>query len=273
MDATLSNCTTPAVIRCAIAAHAAVRATPEMLAQWRRQPPPVAGQPLPTTFLKHSDDQTVASLAAVHQAIVRAGWLGRSFSDWGVIAAPSFFGRGGMAHAVQRYAEDGAWGVSPHVIPHQSLHAVSGTISQLLKLHGPNFGINGGPQACNDAFLIAAALLAEAAVPGLWLLLSGHEREWMPTENGKSADPSTTERIQPPVCEAVALAVVPAAPDDDLCLCIGPEATETGRDVFTVAALIAALTAMDGPVARTWTLPGAGWLELEAATRTAGSRH
>jgi hypothetical protein len=225
----------------------------------------VAGQPVSTTFLKHADDQTVASIAAVHQAIVGAGWMGRSFSDWGAVAAPSFFGRGGTAHAVQRYAQDGAWGVSPHVIPHQSLHAVSGTVSQLLKLHGPNFGISGGPQACNEAFLIAAALLAEAAVPALWLLLSGFEREWMPIENGKSAGPSHAECVPPPLCEAVALALTPPAPGDNLCLRIGPEATDNGRHVFTLAALIAALSAADGPVAGAWTLPGAGELELEAA--------
>ena len=249
LDATLSRPSTPAVSRCAVAAHAVVRATPEMFAQWRRQPPPVAGQPLPTSFLKHSDDQTVASLAAVHQAIVRTGWLGRSFSEWGVVAAPSFFGRGGIAQAVQRYAQEGAWGVSPHVIPHQSLHAASGTVSQLLKLHGPNFGINGGPQACNDAFLVAAALLAEAAVPGLWLLLSDYEREWLPIENGKSADPRHAERVQPPMCEAVALALAPAGPDDDLCSRISPDGTDSGRGDFTLAALMAALTAVDGPIA------------------------
>jgi hypothetical protein len=269
LDTMLSSPTTPDVLRCAIATHAAVRATPEMLAQWRRQPPPVAGQPVPTTFLKHSDDQTVALLAAVHQAIVRVGWLGRSFADWGAVAAPSFFGRQGMALAVQRYAQEGAWGVSPHVVPHQSLHAPSGTVSQLLKMHGPNFGINGGPMACNEAFLVAATLLAEAAVPGLWLLLSGHERECVPIENGKATD---GDSAPPPVCEALALALVLAGPDDGLCLRIGPDAAEAGRDVFSLAALIAALTAADGPVAGAWTLPAAGSVELEAVTLAAGNR-
>src|SRR5258708_31830702 len=135
LDATLCP-TPPAVIRCRVAAHAAVRAAPATLAQWRRQPPPLTGQPLPTSLLKHSDDQTVATVAAVHAALVRQSWIGQSFSDWGALAAPNFFGRRGVGHSAQRYVQEGAWGVSPHVIPHQSLHAVSGTISQLLKMHG-----------------------------------------------------------------------------------------------------------------------------------------
>src|SRR5205807_3785835 len=99
------------VFRCPVAACAAVRATAEVLAQWRKQPPPLAGHPLPASFLKHSDEQTVAAVAAVHEAISRQGWSGRSFSDWGVIAAPNFFGRGGTASQIQRFAEEGAWGV------------------------------------------------------------------------------------------------------------------------------------------------------------------
>src|SRR5262249_43183277 len=162
---------------------AAVRAGVEALGQWRRQPPPLTGQPLPASFLKHSENQTVAAVAAMYEAIARRGWLGQPFTDWGVIAAPSFLGRGGTAHTGRRFAQEGAWGVSPHVIPHQSLHAVSGTLSQLLKIHGPNFGISGGPHAFREAFLIAAALLAEENLPGLWLILSGHECEWLPVEN------------------------------------------------------------------------------------------
>jgi hypothetical protein len=266
LDATLSPAT-PAVIRCRIAAHAAVRAAPNALAQWRRQPPPLTGQPLPTSFFRHSDDQTVATVAVVHAALVRQGWLGHSFADWGAIAAPNFFGRSGTAHSVPRYVKEGAWGVSPHVIPHQSLHAVSGTISQLLKMHGPNFGISGGPRACNDAFLIAGAMLAEGCVSGLWLLLSGHEREWVPVEDGQVSD------SPPPLCEAVALALTPAADaDDGLFLRIGSDVDRAELGDFTLSALVAALTAADGPAEGAWSVPGTGWFELEVVSQTAGSR-
>jgi hypothetical protein len=264
----LSSPTTPAVIRCHVATAAAVRANSETLAQWRRQPPPIAGQPLPASFLKHSEEQTIAAVAAVHEALSRRGWSGRSFADWGVVAAPNFFGRGGTALTIQRFSQEGAWGVSPHLIPHQSLHAVSGTISQLLKIHGPNFGIGGGPQACHDAFLIAAALLAEGAVPGLWLLFSGYEREWLPVENTKSVEPA-----RPPLCEAAALALVPAADAaDGLFLKIGPDATRTGLDEFTLSALAQALMRDGGPATAAWRMPGAGWCELDVVAQGAGSR-
>jgi hypothetical protein len=239
-----------------------------MLADWRRQPPPIAGQPLPGSFLKHSDDQTVAVVAATYAALADRGWLGRPFTDWGVVAAPNFLGRGGLAHAIQRYAQEGAWGVSPHLIPHHSLHAVSGTISQLLKIHGPNFGVSGSAQACQDAFLIAAAVLAEEKAPGVWLLLSGHDREWIPQENAKTVEPA-----RPPLCEAAVLAMVPPAiHDDGFHVRIGADLTRGGLSDLTLSAFIAALSATDGPTAAAWRLPGAGWLELEVAAVGAGSR-
>jgi hypothetical protein len=245
-----------------------VRAALASLAEWRRQPPPITGHPLPASFLKHSDDQTVAVVAAMHAALVERGWLGRSFTDWGVIAAPNFLGRGGLAHTIQRYSQEGAWGVSPHLIPHQSMHAVSGTISQLLKIHGPNFGVSGSAQSCQDAFLIAAAVLAEGKVPGLWLLLSGHDREWIPQQNSKSVEPA-----RPPMCEAAVMAMVPpTSGEDGLHVRIGADLTRGGLGDLTLSAFIGALDAPDGPAAAAWRLPGAGWLELEVAALGAGSR-
>ena len=276
MDSTLHPSTPSPVVRCPVAAHAAVRATADMLAQWRQQPPPLTGQPLPASLVKHSDDQTLAAVAALYAALEGRGWLGQSFTDWGVIAAPNFFGRAGNAHAIQRFGQEGAWGVSPHVIPHHSLHALSGTISQMLKIHGPNFGISGAAQACQDAFLIAAALLAEATVPGLWLLLSGHDREWLPLENGKlePAGPlvAATPACDAVVCEAVALALMPAtAPADGLTLRIGPELNRVGLADLTLPALVSALDAA-GPMRGHWRLPGTGWVELAAVTHSIGSR-
>jgi hypothetical protein len=226
----------------------------------------LTGQPLPASLVKHSEDQTLAAVAALYVALTTRGWLGQSFADWGVIAAPNFFGRTGNAHSIERFGQEGPWGVSPHVIPHHSLHAVSGTISQLLKVHGPNFGISGAAQACQDAFLIAAALLAEGGVPGLWLLLSGHERERVPVESGK------TEPGRAVVCEAVAMALVPAAvPGDGLTLRIGAELHRVGLADLTLSALVRALDPA-GPSCGQWRLPGTGWVELGAVTQSVGSR-
>jgi 3-oxoacyl-(acyl-carrier-protein) synthase len=255
----------PPGLRCRVAVHAAVRATPEALGQWRREPPPIGGQPAPASLFKHSEEQTLAAVAAVHEALVQGGWLGRSFTDWGVLAASSFLGRGGSAYTIQRYGQEGAWGVSPHVIPHQSLHAVAGTLSQLLKVHGPNFGISSGAQACQDAFLIAATVLAEGTVPGVWLVLTGYEREWIPVDNAKTVEPAC-----PPLCEAVALALVPATERvDGFYLNLGLEPACNGLADLTLSALVTALT--DLRPARAWRTPALGWVELQWVSSAVGS--
>ena len=78
---------------------------------------------------------------------------------------------------------------------------MSGTISQALKIYGPNFGVGGGPNASPDAFLIAAAMLADRSLPGLWLILTGYETEWIPAPDRQ---PSPA-----PNCIACALALTP----------------------------------------------------------------
>jgi hypothetical protein len=275
LNTTSSPRTPPAVFRCRVAARAAVQATDEAIAQWRRQPPPLAGSPLPGSFLKHSEEQTVTAVAAVHTAITQAGWSGRSFSDWGVVAAANFFGRGGTAVTLQRFRQEGAWGVSPHMIPHHSVHAVSGTLSQVLKIYGPNFGIGGGgPGACLEAVPVAAALLAERTVPGLWLLFSGHEREWTPVEDARSVAPP-----QPPRCEAVALALVPADGDESgLYLSAGTDGRPAGSSAwadlpaFTLSALVAHLGGRGPVAAAAWRLPESGWFGLDVVAPGTGSR-
>ncbi len=252
-------------IRCHVAAHATLRAPAEMIDPLRRQPCSPGPQPLPASLLKHSEDQAVVALTTVLRAIVRAGWEGRSFADWGVVAAANLFGRCGIAQTVQRFVEEGAWCVSPHLIPHQSLHAVSGTLSQALKCYGPNFGIGGGGQSCRDAFLLAATLLADARVPGLWLVLTGHEREYIPIENGQPAAP-------PPVCESAALALTRAADaDGGLTLRVGPDDRQGSELLpeFRLTDLIEELTQHEQPAA-TWRLGTMGWVELETLPGGAG---
>jgi hypothetical protein len=195
-------------VACDVAAHAGVRVPCEAVGPLRRQPGPIYGDPFPTSFLKHVDEQTVVGLTAIFQAIHDHGLTpapGNSgFSAWGVVAAPRFLGRSTMAAALQRFAAEGAWGVSPHVIPHRSLHSVSGTVSQALRIHGPNFGVGGGPGAAAEAVLAAAALLACRHLPGVWLVLTALDPEVAPDDKGRPA-PGT-------LCAALALALVPARP-------------------------------------------------------------
>src|SRR6266849_7646094 len=125
----------------------------------RPGPGPGPGVALPASLLRHADEQTIAGLAAVLHAIHDFDMNVADFRDWGIAAAPCFLGRATMAVALQRLAAEGAWGISPHVIPHRSQHRVGGTISQVLKIFGPNFGTGGGPGGLVDALLAGPVLL------------------------------------------------------------------------------------------------------------------
>ena len=189
-------------VHCDIVAFGSVQFTLDMFPALRKKPGPGAGESLPNNFLKHTDEQTVASLAAVLQAIERFGLSATNFHDWGVVAAPAFLGRATLVAALQHYAEEGAWGISPHFIPHCSQHAVAGTISQALKIHGPNFGTGGGPAGTMEAFLAGAVLLEGNQLPGVWAVASAWEPEMIPDGDGNATANC--------ICKAVALALVPA---------------------------------------------------------------
>lgn len=192
-------------ICCDVAAAAALRVSLESLPALRRDPSPSHGEPLPACFLKHADEQTVVGLCAVYQAIRQGGLQATDFRDWGVLAAPRFLGRATMAAALQRFAAEGAWGVSPHLIPHRSLHSISGTVSQALKIHGPNFGVGGGREGAVEALLAATALLECRHLPGVWLVLTCLDPELPPDENGRL--PPGTQAM------ALALGLTPIGPD------------------------------------------------------------
>jgi hypothetical protein len=184
----------PRAAWCAVATHAAVSATPETLPALRQRPRPA--------FFKQSDEQTVVGVAAVYRALDEGKIDPARCRDWGAVGGPRFLGRAAMAATLKRFAAEGAWGISPHVIPHRSLHALSGSVSQALTLHGPNFGAGGGPGAHGEALLTAAALLRGGRLPGLWLVLTRCEPERL-----------TGPEEPPPSWHALALALTPDAPD------------------------------------------------------------
>jgi hypothetical protein len=190
---------------CELAAYASVRLSCDSLPDVRRNPEPAFGLALPPTQLKHLDEQTVAGLAAVCRATRDAGLNPSDLRDWGVLAAPHFFGQSATISALVRFRSEGAWGISPHVIPHHSLHSLSGTVSQVLKIHGPNLGVGGGSGATGEALLAAAAWLGRKRVPGVWVVLTTLE---LPGEFGP-------EGQLPPgaACVGLALALVPARAD------------------------------------------------------------
>jgi hypothetical protein len=222
---------------------------------------PLAREPLPSSFLKHADEQTVAGLAALGEAIRGHGLQDTDFSRWGVIAAPRFLGRAALAVALNRFAAEGAWGISPHLIPHRSLHALSGTVSQALKIHGPNYGVGGGADGAAEALLVASALLADREIPGVWVVLTGFDPELEP------ADPADNGAA-PPVtdCIAVALALVHAgASADARVLTVGAngvgERDTSAWPLFCLEDLAAVVAEGGGEAA--WQLRCGGWAAWE----------
>jgi hypothetical protein len=196
------------VVSCALLATGTIRATPDAVAVLRLNPGPVLGQALAASFLKHADEQTVVGLAAVLDAISKYDLTGTDFTNWGVLAAPRFLGRATLAVALQRFAVEGAWGVSPHLIPHRSMHAVSGTISQALAIHGPNFGVGGGPESACEMMMAAATIVTTAQVPGVWAVLTGWDPE--PILEKPANGQANGHRHTGLTCKAVALALAPA---------------------------------------------------------------
>ena len=264
-------------VTCALTGLAIVRATAAELPALRQQPGRVGGQTLPVSFLKHADDQTVAGVTAVLRAIEGSGLAGTSFHDWGVVAASRFMGRTALAGALLKFQAEGAWGISPHLIPHRSLHALSGTISQALKVHGPNFGTGGGPGGAADALLTAAAMLHGGRLPGVWVVLTGWEPEPITDRQGKLLNADS-------VCNAVALALMPAATvGPRLSLRVVPTGADSQRNghagvtLLSLEAVVRTLAEPVGPNATVvWQLPCGGRVELErrppGGNRT-GQRH
>jgi len=176
-----------------VSAWSAVEAPLSLLGAWRDDPGPLPQGETPRRLLRHADEHAVAACRAVLTAIAAGPRAVRQPTGvvsvtpspaelaspaWGVVAASCGAGRlmGAASLAATRAA--GAVGVSTHVVPQCSLHAAASLISVLLGLHGPHFGIGGGPEAFAEALPVAAATLGLVAPgAGLWLVLTGWDRE------------------------------------------------------------------------------------------------
>ncbi|NDC63319.1 MAG: hypothetical protein EBZ59_04870 [Planctomycetia bacterium] len=194
--------------RCSIAAHAMVEAGLTRIEELRERPGPGEGPELPRRFLRHCDEHTVVGMAAVLEAIAR--WPGPppSFDRWGVLAAPCLAGRLQSALTLSQLSTAGAIGVSPHIIPQCSLHAMASAVSVGLGMHGPNIGVGGGPQAIVEGLVTSLSMLGEPEVPGLWLVLTQWDREPVPDGAGGA----TAEAV----CRSLALALVSCGDAADL---------------------------------------------------------
>jgi hypothetical protein len=148
-------------------------------------------------FLKYTDEQTVAAVAAVDRAIQTHQIDLRKQRHWPIIAAPRFLGRVAGPAVIHGYDRGGPQSVSPHIIPQNSLHSVSGALSILLASRGPNVGVGGGPESLDDAILAAFSLPGSGQAVGCWLVATA----WDP-------EPVADRDCRPqnePVCHALAL--------------------------------------------------------------------
>ncbi len=165
----------------------------------RPQPGPTYRKPLSPKTLRFADDQTVAGMSALLHAIHNRGWHDRSFADWGVIGVPRFLGRTVTASNIHRSQADPAFSISPHIIPNQCLHSISGAVSVALGIHGPNFGVGGGPQAVSEGLVTGLSVVAELRIPGLWIICTEFDPEPVPEPGGQPRNA--------PIVHAAAMAI------------------------------------------------------------------
>ncbi len=190
--------------RAEVRAHALCRMNKEQIHRARRTPanPPEGWPAVQPSLLRHSEDQTIVAMAAIHGTLRRMGHDDpRRLKNWGILVSSRFLGRSSLVVALDRFRSDGVWGVSPHLIPHYALHSPAGTLSLALGVHGPNLGVGGGLWSEFEGFLTALTWLKAGIVPGLWLVLSGWSPELVPDRAG--------EPMGDCECQALALALVP----------------------------------------------------------------
>ena len=183
-----------------ILTHAAVEVRLSGLGAWRDAPGSATAPTLPKRFLRYCDEQTVVGMAAVLRAIDRLPEPRPSFDRWGVLAASCQAGRIMGAAAVIGTKSAGSQGVSPHVVPQCSLHSPASAVSVALSMHGPHFGIGGGPEAFDEAMLSACSMAATES-DGAWLILTAWDDEPSLDAAGKP--------ISDPVCCGLAMALLP----------------------------------------------------------------
>jgi hypothetical protein len=194
-------------IELGVTAWSALRLSIDEFAQLRKQPGSRFPPAVTPQFFKHSDEQSIASLAAVCQAMGQCSSPAAGYSSWGCVAAPRFIGRAALAASMHRFQTDGPWGASVQIVPQRSQHSVASTISLALGIQGPCIGAGGGADGEPQAFLAATSLLLGEHLPGAWLVLSGWDPELAVEPEGRPTCESS--------CLAIALALV-AVPQQSL---------------------------------------------------------
>ena len=227
---------------CDVVAWSSYRASAADLPALRKSPGTLGDETMANGLLRHVDEQTVVGVAAVLTAVRDAGLDPARFGRWSVLAAPRYLGRASFEGSFPQYRAEGAWAVSPHLIPAHSLHSPSGTISQVLHAHGANLGVGGTPGGERDALLVAATWLEAGWSDGVWIILTSRD----PAEAGEVAVSAPGDYA------ALALALVGSRPEfEGPRIQIRPQSITletSGADQSARAALLSWLKPADGAI-------------------------
>lgn len=130
--------------------------------------------PLSTSILKYLDDQTVIALQCTREATKEI----KSLANWGVIVCPKHPGRKRVSGAFEKFKIESAWGISPHLVPYDSLHSPSGIVSLAYQMNGINLGAGGFAGMEGQGLLAGFTSLENNFAEGLVLIWTGYREEF-----------------------------------------------------------------------------------------------
>jgi hypothetical protein len=191
--------------------------------------------------LKQTDEQCLVALLGLREAIDDTGLNRSDLENWALVATPRTLSRKRISESIAKFREQGVWSMSPHLIPHTSLHSLPGLLSQALQQHGPNLGAGGLPGRESESLWAALPFLCDSNCPGVWLVLTGWNRE--------SIDANET------FCQAAVLGLRAASAHS--CrpqFCFQPSSISGGDSTFTLESLGQAIQQQS---TTTWELDGA----------------
>ena len=160
---------------------------------------------LPPRFLRHADEQTVIGMHSIIRAMAVDTQESRDMSNDAVIAATCLAGQPSAARTMIGLRDKGPVAVTPHIVPQCSLHSVASAASVGFGMHGPNFGVGGGPHAPAEGFLLAltlAPMLARTSPSSrIWLVCTGWDQQPSLDANGNLTND--------PVCRGMTFVLKP----------------------------------------------------------------
>jgi hypothetical protein len=192
-----------------IACHALRSARLSEIDALRDRPGPAGTPALPSRFLRHADEQSVLGMHAVLDALAAMPEPCPVIERCGVVSATCQAGRIAAARTLVQFAEQGAVGVSPHVVPQCSLHSLAGAVSVALGMHGPHVGVGGGTDAVAEGLVAALSLLTLSlgeSLPGVWLVATEWDEEPVLDPRGAATND--------PLCRALAMLLVAGGEHD-----------------------------------------------------------